>query len=93
MEIQISPIFKLHIDTETQLMKLSALIQTLGFVLEELDTEGAKASKSDASAISFANRYSMYGEMLFLSLGGLQECKTALERLHDTESKLISVKK
>lgn len=93
MEIQISPMFKCHIDTETQLMKLSAWIQTLGFVLEGLDAEGTKASKSDASAISFANRYSMYSEMLFLSLSGLQDCKTALERLHDTESKLISVKK
>ena len=93
MEIKISPMFKCHIDTETQLMQLSAWIHTLGYVLEGLDSEGTKAGKSDVSAISFAKRYPVYSEMLFLALSGLQDCKAALERLHDTEGELISVKK
>lgn len=43
MEINISPMFKCHIDTETQLMKLSAWLQTLSFVLEGMDKEGRPA--------------------------------------------------
>lgn len=93
MEIQISPMLKCHIDTETQLLKLSALVQTTGFILEGLDVEGTKARKSEVHAVTFANRFPAYSEMLFLVLSGLQDCKTALERLHDTESKLISVMK
>ncbi len=93
MEIKISPLFSCHVDMETQVLKLSAWVQTLGYVLEGLDEEGAKSGKSEAHAVSFANRYPVYSEMLFLALSGLQDCKDALEKLCQKETELINVEK
>ena len=90
MAIKINPLFKCHNEMDDQMVKLSAWVQTLGFVLEGLETEGAKAGKSEAQAVAFANRYSVYSEMLFLALSGLQDCKDALEKLCEKESMLIN---
>ena len=88
--MELNPLLKCHIDMENQIMKLSAWIQTLSFVLEGLDVDGTKASKSEASAISLANRYPMYSEMLFLALSGLQDCKDSLEQLHEKAGKYVT---
>ena len=86
-EIRISPLFKCHVDMETQVLKLSAWVQTIGFMLDGLDTEG------EANAVSFANHYPAYSEMLFLALSGLMDCKDALEKLCQKETELINVEK
>ena len=92
-EIRISPLFKCHVDMETQILKLSAWVQTIGFILDGLDTEGMKARKGEATAVSFANHYPAYSEMLFLALSGLMDCKDALEKLCQKETELINVEK
>ena len=92
-EIRISPLFKCHVDMETQVLKLSAWVQTIGFILDGLDTEGTKARKGEANAVSFANHYPAYSEMLFLALSGLMDCKDALEKLCQKETELINVEK
>lgn len=92
-EIRISPLFKCHVDMETQVLKLSAWVQTIGFILDGLDTEGMKASKGEANAVSFANHYPAYSEMLFLALSGLMDCKDALEKLCQKETELINLAK
>ena len=92
-EIRISPLFKCHVDMETQVLKLSAWVQTIGFILDGLDIEGMKARKGEANAISFANHYPAYSEMLFLALSGLMDCKDALEKLCQKETELINVEK
>lgn len=89
MEVKISPLVKNHSDTETQLLKLSALVQTTGFILEGVDVEGTKARKSEGHAVAFANRFTAYSEMLFLVLSRLQDCKDALEKLCEKEWELI----
>ncbi len=76
---------------ETQVLKLSAWVQTIGFILDGLDTEGMKARKGEANAVSFANHYPAYSEMLFLALSGLMDCKDALEKLCQKETELINV--
>lgn len=91
MEIKINPLFKCHANMETQMVKLSALVQTLSFVLDGLDTEGVKAGKSESHAVSFANHYQAYSEMLFLVVSGLQDCKDVLEKLCEKEYELIKV--
>ncbi len=91
MEIKINPLFTVHNAIDDQMAKLSAWVQTFGYVLEGLETEGAKAGKSAAHAVAFANRYPVYSEMLFLALSGLQDCKEALEKLCEKESELIKV--
>lgn len=92
-EIRISPLFKCHVDMEAQVLKLSAWVQTIGFILDGLDTEGMKARKCEANAVSFANHYPAYSEMLFLALSGLMDCKDALEKLCQKETELINVEK
>ena len=92
-EIRISPLFKCHVDMETQVLKLSAWVQTIGFILDGLDTEGTKARNGEANAVSFANHYPAYSEMLFLALSGLMDCKDALEKLCQKETELINVEK
>lgn len=82
-----------HLDMEKQVLKLSAWVQTIGFILEGLDTEGMKACKVEANAVSFANHYPAYSEMLFLALSGLMDCKDALEKLCQKETELINVEK
>lgn len=62
-----------HLDMEKQVLKLSAWVQTIGFILEGLETDGVEGRKSEASAVRFANRYQVYSEMLFLTLSGLQD--------------------
>lgn len=89
MAIKINPLLNVHNAIDDQMAKLSAWVQTLGFVLEGLETEGAKAGKSEAQAVAFANRYTVYSEMLFLALSGLQDCKDALEKLSEKEYELI----
>lgn len=89
MEIKISPLVKYHADTEIQLLKLSALVQTTGFILEGLDVEGTKARKSEEHAVAFANHFPAYSEMLVLVLSGLQDCKNALEKLSEKEYEMI----
>lgn len=89
MEIKINPLFKVHNDMDGQLSKLSAWIQTLGFVLQGLDKEGTRGGKSEAHAIAFIDRYPAYSEMLFLALSGLQDCKDALEKLSVREYEMI----
>lgn len=89
MAIKINPLLNVHNAIDDQMAKLSAWVQTLGFVLEGLETEGAKAGKSEAHAVAFANRYTVYSEMLFLALSGLQDCKDALEKLSEKEYELI----
>lgn len=91
MEIKINPLFTVHNAIDDQMAKLSAWVQTFGYVLEGLETEGTKAGKSEAYAVAFANRYPVYSEMLFLALSGLQDCKEALEKLCEKESELIKV--
>lgn len=91
MEGKIGPLCKCHTSMETQMVKLAAWVQTLGFILEGLDKDGAKARKSDTHAVVFADHYPAYSEMLFLALSGLQECKDALEKLCEKESGLIKV--
>ena len=90
MAIKINPLLKCHNELDDQMAKLSAWVQTLGFVLEGLETEGTKAGKSETQAVAFANRYTVYSEMLFLALSGLQDCKDALEKLCEKESQLIN---
>lgn len=89
MAIKINPLLKCHNDIDDQMAKLSAWVQTLDFVLEGLEAEGAKAGKSEEQAVVFANRYTVYSEMLFLALSGLQDCKDALEKLSEKEFELI----
>lgn len=89
--MEINPLFKVHNAMDSRMVKLSAWIQTLGFVLEGLEAEGAKAGRNEAQAVAFANRYPVYSEMLFLALSGLQECKEAMEKLCERESELIKV--
>lgn len=89
MEIKISPLVKCHADMETQLLKLSALVQTTDFILEGMDLEGAKARKSQQHAVSFANHFQAYSEMLYLVITGFQDCKATLEKLCEEEYKLI----
>lgn len=89
MEMKISPLVKCHADMETQLLKLSALVQTTDFILEGMDLEGAKARKSQDHAVSFAKHYPAYSEMLYLIITGLQDCKGALEKLCEKEYELI----
>ena len=91
MEIKINPLLKCHNEIADQMAKLSAWLQTLGFVLEGLEAEGTKAQKSETHAVAFANRYPVYSEMLFLAFSGLQDCKDALEKLYETEYTLIRV--
>lgn len=90
MAIKINPLLKVHNEMDDQMAKLSAWLQTLGFVLDGLETEGAKAGRSEEHAVSFANRYSVYSEMLFLAHSGLMDCKDALEKLCEEESNMIS---
>ena len=52
-----------------------------------------KARKGEANAVSFANHYPAYSEMLFLALSGLMDCKDALEKLCQKETELINVEK
>ena len=89
MEIKNSSLVKCHADTETQLLKLSALVQTTSYILEGLDREGTKARKGEGHAVTFANHFPAYSEMLFLVLSGLQDCKAALEKLSEKEYELI----
>lgn len=89
MAIKINPLLKCHNEIDDQMAKLCAWVQTLGFVLEGLEAEGAKSGKSEAQAVAFANRYTVYSEMLFLALSGLQDCKDALEKLSEKEFELI----
>lgn len=89
MEININ-LRKVTNEMDDQIAKLSAWVQTLGFVLEGLEAEGTKAKKSKAHAEAFANRYPAYSQMLFLAQSGLMECKDALEKLCEEESNLIS---
>lgn len=89
--MQINPLFKVHSAMDNQMAKLSAWVQTFGFILEGLETEGAKAGKSEAHAVAFANRYPVYSEMLFLAFSGLQDCKDALEKICEKEYELINV--
>lgn len=89
MAIKINPLLNVRNAIDDQMAKLSAWVQTLGFVLEGLETEGAKAGKSEAQAVAFANRYTAYSEMLFLAHSGLMECKEALEKLSEEEYELI----
>lgn len=92
MENKTNSLIAVHNTLDDQLVKLSAWIQTFGFVLEGLEAEGAKASRSEAQAVAFANRYPVYSEMLFLALSGLQDCKEALEKLCEKEYELIRAK-
>ena len=89
MAIKINPLLKCHNEIDDQMAKLSEWVQTLGFVLEGLEAEGAKAGKNEDQAVAFANRYTVYSEMLFLALSGLQDCKDALEKLSEKEFELI----
>lgn len=73
-------------------MKLSAWVQTLGFVLEGLDNEWGIARETEACAVAFAKRYPAYSEMLFLALSGLQDCKDMLNELCEKETELINVR-
>ncbi len=91
MKTTVNPLFKCHADMDTQMIKLSALVETLGFILEGLDKEGTKARKSEVHAVTFANRFPAYSEMLFLMLSGLQDCKGTLDALCEKESALINV--
>lgn len=93
MDVKISPLFKCHADMETQVVKLSAWVQTLGYVLEGLDKEGYEASKNTIAAAHFTDRYPVYSEMLFLALSGLQDCKDTLNKLCEKENELIDVAK
>jgi len=68
MENKINSLIAVHNTLDDQLARLSACIQTFGFVLEGLETEGAKAGRSDAQAVAFANRYPVYSEMLFVGI-------------------------
>ena len=87
--MQIIPLLKVHNAMDDQMAKLSAWVQTFGFILEGLETEGAKAGKSEVHAVAFVNRYPVYSEMLFLVISGLQDCKDALEKLCEKEWELI----
>lgn len=89
----ISQLFMCHLEMEAQILKLSAWVQTLGFVLEGLDAEGSEIRKSDILAVRFANRYPAYSEMLFLALSGLQDCEGALENICEKEQHLITAGK
>ena len=82
--------YKVHNDIDDQVAKLSAWVQTLGFVLDGLESEGVKAGKSEAQAMAFAKRYTVFGEMLALAHAGLKECKDTLEQLCEMEFELIS---
>lgn len=90
MDVKIDPLFKCHADMETQIVKLSAWVQTLGYVLEGLDKDGSKASKNTTAAAHFADRYPAYSEMLFLALSGLQDCEDMLNKLCEKEGQLIT---
>lgn len=92
MENKTNSLIAVHNALDDELGKLSAWVQTFGFVLEGLETEGAKASRSEAQAVAFANRYPVYSEMLFLALSGLQDCKEALEKLCEKGCELIRAK-
>ena len=87
--IDIIPLRGHHQDMETQLVKMSAWVQTLGYVLEGMDTEGAKATESEDKAVAFASHFTAYSEMLFLALDGLQSCYSAIEKLTDQEWELL----
>lgn len=89
MENKTYSLIAVHNTLDDQLARLSAWVQTFGFVLEGLETEGAKADRSEAQAVAFANRYPVYSEMLFLALSGLQDCKETLEKLCEKEYELI----
>lgn len=91
MEIENSPLFLCRSDIESQILKLSAWVQTLRFILEIWDKEGGAACESTVAAAHFANRHPAYSEMLYLALSGLQECKDTIEMLYDKESELINV--
>lgn len=90
MDVKIGPLFKCHADIETQIVKLSAWVQTLGYVLEGLDIVGSKSKKDTGAAVYFAESYPAYSEMLFLALSGLQECKETLDKLCEKEGQLIT---
>lgn len=91
MEIKKSSLFMCRSDIESQMLKLSAWVQTLSFIIETWDTEGGMACESTVSAAHFAKRHPTYSEMLHLVLSGLQECKDTIEMLYDKESELINV--
>lgn len=89
MENKTNSLIAVHNTLDDQLVRLSAWVQTFGFVLEGLEEEGEKASRGEAQAVAFANRYPVYSEMLFLALSGLQDCKEALEKICEKEYALI----
>ena len=90
--IDVMPLRKQHQDTETQLVKMSAWLQTLGYVLEGMDTEGQKAKDSTDKAIAFAAHFAGYSEMLFLAIDGLQTCYDSIEKLAELEWAAINGK-
>jgi hypothetical protein len=91
MEIKNSSLFMCRTDIESQMLKLSAWVQTLHFIIETWDTEGGMACENTVAAAHFAKRHPTYSAMLHLVLSGLQECKDTIEMLYDKESELINV--
>lgn len=91
MNTTTNPLHELQLDVETQLTKLSAWLQTFSFVLEGLENDGMAADTGNDinASLSLARRYPAYSEMLFLILGGLQDCKDSLSSLTDRETTLL----
>ena len=88
--IDVIPLRRQLQDMETQLVKMSAWLQTFGYVLEGMDRESLKARESEAQAVAFATHFSAYSEMLFLAIDGLQTCYNSIEALCNQEWELLS---
>jgi len=87
--IDVIPLRRQLQDMETQLVKMSAWLQTFGYVLEGMDRESLKARESEAQAVAFAAHFSAYSEMLFLTIDGLQTCYNSIEKTAIQEWDLI----
>ncbi len=78
-----SPLWEINNALDNLLLKQSAWIETLGYIIDGMDQDGTAAGQSVGNAAQFASRYPAYSEMLFLILDGLHTCEDTLAALQE----------